>query len=154
SSDLSRLGKQVFELEDIHKSIGEKVLFSAFSTIVQKGMQIGIVGPNGAGKTTLLNILAGLDEDYSGILKVGQTVKIAYFKQTDERLNRDIRVIDFLREESELARQKDGTVVSVTQLLEQFLFPSATHGKKVFKLSGGEQKRLYLLKLLVHQPNV
>ncbi|WP_419790749.1 ABC-F family ATP-binding cassette domain-containing protein [Staphylococcus chromogenes] len=150
----SRLGKQVFELEDIHKSIGEKVLFSAFSTIVQKGMQIGIVGPNGAGKTTLLNILAGLDEDYSGILKVGQTVKIAYFKQTDERLNRDIRVIDFLREESELARQKDGTVVSVTQLLEQFLFPSATHGKKVFKLSGGEQKRLYLLKLLVHQPNV
>lgn len=150
----SRLGKQVFELEDIHKSIGEKVLFSAFSTIVQKGMQIGIVGPNGAGKTTLLNILAGLDEDYTGILKVGQTVKIAYFKQTDERLNRDIRVIDFLREESELARQKDGTVVSVTQLLEQFLFPSATHGKKVFKLSGGEQKRLYLLKLLVHQPNV
>ena len=150
----SRLGKQVFELEDIHKSIGEKVLFSSFSTIVQKGMQIGIVGPNGAGKTTLLNMLAGMDDDFSGSLKVGQTVKIAYFKQTDERLNRDVRVIDFLREESEIARQKDGTIVSVTQLLEQFLFPSVTHGKKVFKLSGGEQKRLYLLKLLVHQPNV
>ncbi|UEX89772.1 ABC-F family ATP-binding cassette domain-containing protein [Staphylococcus ratti] len=150
----SRLGKQVFELENISKSIGEKCLFRDFSTIVQKGMQIGIVGPNGAGKTTLLNILAGLDSDFNGTLKVGQTVKIAYFKQTDERLNRDIRVIDFLREESELARQKDGTLVSVTQLLEQFLFPSATHGKKVYKLSGGEQKRLYLLKLLVHQPNV
>lgn len=150
----SRLGKQVFELENVSKSIGEKCLFHDFSTIVQKGMQIGIVGPNGAGKTTLLNILAGLDSDFNGTLKVGQTVKIAYFKQTDERLNRDIRVIDFLREESELARQKDGTMVSVTQLLEQFLFPSATHGKKVYKLSGGEQKRLYLLKLLVHQPNV
>lgn len=79
---------------------------------------------------------------------------MAYFKQTDERLNRDVRVIDFLREESELARQKDGTTVSITQLLERFLFPSVTHGKKVYKLSGGEQKRLYLLKLLVHQPNV
>ncbi|MGV3274910.1 ABC-F family ATP-binding cassette domain-containing protein [Staphylococcus sp. 11261D007BR] len=150
----SRLGKQVFELENITKRMNGKTLLNDITTIIQKGMRIGIVGPNGAGKTTLLNILAGLDQDYDGVLKVGQTVKIAYFKQTDERLNDDVRVIDFLREESELAYQKDGTRVSVTQLLEQFLFPSATHGKKVYKLSGGEQKRLYLLRLLVHQPNV
>ena len=112
------------------------------------------MGPNGAGKTTLLNILNGDDQSFEGVLKVGQTVKIAYFKQTEERMDRDIRMIDYLREESEVAKEKDGTAVSVTQLLERFLFPSTTHGKKVYKLSGGEQKRLYLLKLLVHQPNV
>ncbi|MBA8779097.1 ABC-F family ATP-binding cassette domain-containing protein [Staphylococcus schleiferi subsp. coagulans] len=150
----SRLGKQVFELENVTKVINQRTLFENITTLIQKGAQIGIVGPNGAGKTTLLNILAGEDTAYEGVVKVGQTVKIAYFKQTDERLNRDIRMIDFLREESELARQKDGTTISITQLLERFLFPSATHGKKVYKLSGGEQKRLYLLKLLVHQPNV
>lgn len=150
----SRLGKQVFELEDLTKQIADKTLFEHVTQIIQNGQQIGIVGPNGAGKTTLLNILAGEDTDYSEVVKIGQTVKTAYFKQTDERLDRDIRVIDFLREESEVAKEKDGTTVSVTQLLERFLFPSATHGKKVYKLSGGEQKRLYLLRLLVHQPNV
>ncbi|ARJ51252.1 ABC-F family ATP-binding cassette domain-containing protein [Staphylococcus lutrae] len=150
----SRLGKQVFELEEVTKRIDTQTLFENVTTLIQNGVQIGIVGENGVGKTTMLNILAGEDTDYEGVVKVGQTVKIAYFKQTDERLHRDIRMIDFLREESELARQKDGTTVSVTQLLERFLFPSATHGKKIYKLSGGEQKRLYLLKLLVHQPNV
>lgn len=150
----SRLGKQVFELEQVGKTIKGRTLFDGLTTIIQKGVQIGIVGENGAGKTTLLNILAGEDTDFSGVLKVGQTVKVAYFKQTDERLNQDVRMIDFLREEQEVAKQKDGTTVSVTQLLEQFLFPTQTHGKKVYKLSGGEQKRLYLLRLLVHQPNV
>ncbi|MEN1893884.1 ABC-F family ATP-binding cassette domain-containing protein [Staphylococcus nepalensis] len=150
----SRLGKQVFELEDISKCIGNKTLFEHITEIIKNGQQIGIVGPNGAGKTTLLNILNGDDQSFEGVLKVGQTVKIAYFKQTEERMDRDIRMIDYLREESEVAKEKDGTAVSVTQLLESFLFPSTTHGKKVYKLSGGEQKRLYLLKLLVHQPNV
>jgi len=150
----SRLGKQVFELEDISKCIGNKTLFEHITEIIKNGQQIGIVGPNGAGKTTLLNILNGDDQSFEGVLKVGQTVKIAYFKQTEERMDRDIRMIDYLREESEVAKEKDGTAVSVTQLLERFLFPSTTHGKKVYKLSGGEQKRLYLLKLLVHQPNV
>lgn len=150
----SRLGKQVFELENVSKHIGDKVLFEHITEIIQNGQQIGIVGPNGAGKTTLLNILNGDDQAFEGALKVGQTVKIAYFRQTEARLDRDIRMIDYLREESEVAKEKDGTAVSVTQLLERFLFPSATHGKKVYKLSGGEQKRLYLLKLLVHQPNV
>lgn len=150
----SRLGKQVFELDHLTKKIQNKILFKDVTEIIQSGQRIGIVGPNGAGKTTMLNILNQDDTDYSGELKVGQTVKIAYFKQTEETLDRDIRMIDYLREESEVAKEKDGTSVSVTQLLERFLFPSATHGKKIYKLSGGEQKRLYLLKLLVHQPNV
>ena len=150
----SRLGKQVFELDEVTKQINNKVLFDSITEVIQNGQQIGVVGPNGAGKTTLLNILSGEDDNFTGELKIGQTVKVAYFKQTDERLDRDIRMIDYLREESETAKEKDGTTVSVTQLLERFLFPSATHGKKLLKLSGGEQKRLYLLKLLVHQPNV
>ena len=150
----SRLGKQVFELDGLTKRINQKTLFEDITQIIQSGQQIGIVGPNGAGKTTLLNILNGEDKDFEGELKIGQTVKVAYFKQTEERLDRDIRMIDYLREESEVAKEKDGTSVSITQLLERFLFPSATHGKKIYKLSGGEQKRLYLLRLLVHQPNV
>ena len=150
----SRLGKQVYELKNLSKSINNKVLFEDVTEIIQSGRRIGIVGPNGAGKTTLLNILSNEDQDYEGELKIGQTVKVAYFKQTEETLDRDIRVIDYLREESEMAKEKDGTSISVTQLLERFLFPSGTHGKKVYKLSGGEQKRLYLLRLLVHKPNV
>lgn len=150
----SRLGKQVYELEKLSKQINGRTLFEDITKIIQSGQLIGIVGPNGAGKTTLLNILSGEDNDYTGTLKIGQTVKVAYFKQTEETLDRDIRMIDYLREESEVAKEKDGTSISVTQLLERFLFPSSTHGKKIYKLSGGEQKRLYLLRLLVHQPNV
>ena len=150
----SRLGKQVYELEQLSKQINGRTLFEDITEIIQSGQRIGIVGPNGAGKTTLLNILSGEENDYTGTLKIGQTVKVAYFKQTEETLDRDIRMIDYLREESEVAKEKDGTSISVTQLLERFLFPSSTHGKKIYKLSGGEQKRLYLLRLLVHQPNV
>ncbi|MEK5170213.1 MULTISPECIES: ABC-F family ATP-binding cassette domain-containing protein [Staphylococcus] len=150
----SRLGKQVYELDHVTKSIKDRVLFKDITEIIQSGQHIGVVGPNGAGKTTLLNILSNEDHDFDGELKIGQTVKVAYFKQTEETLNRDIRMIDYLREESEVAKEKDGTSISVTQLLERFLFPSSTHGKKIYKLSGGEQKRLYLLRLLVHKPNV
>ncbi|PTH10933.1 ABC transporter ATP-binding protein [Staphylococcus capitis] len=150
----SRLGKQVYELDHVTKSIKDRVLFKDITEIIQSGQRIGVVGPNGAGKTTLLNILSNEDHDFDGELKIGQTVKVAYFKQTEETLNREIRMIDYLREESEVAKEKDGTSISVTQLLERFLFPSSTHGKKIYKLSGGEQKRLYLLRLLVHKPNV
>lgn len=150
----SRLGKQVYELNHVTKSIQDRVLFKDITEIIQSGQRIGVVGPNGAGKTTLLNILSNEDHEFEGELKIGQTVKVAYFKQTEETLNRDIRMIDYLREESEVAKEKDGTSISVTQLLERFLFPSSTHGKKIYKLSGGEQKRLYLLRLLVHKPNV
>nr|WP_285835489.1 ABC-F family ATP-binding cassette domain-containing protein [Staphylococcus capitis] len=150
----SRLGKQVYELNHVTKSIQDRVLFKDITEIIQSGQCIGVVGPNGAGKTTLLNILSNEDHEFEGELKIGQTVKVAYFKQTEETLDRDIRMIDYLREESEVAKEKDGTSISVTQLLERFLFPSSTHGKKIYKLSGGEQKRLYLLRLLVHKPNV
>lgn len=150
----SRLGKQVYELDHVTKSIQDRVLFKDITEIIQSGQRIGVVGPNGAGKTTLLNILSNYDHEFEGELKIGQTVKVAYFKQTEETLDRDIRMIDYLREESEVAKEKDGTSISVTQLLERFLFPSSTHGKKIYKLSGGEQKRLYLLRLLVHKPNV
>lgn len=136
----SRLGKQVYELDHVTKSIKDRVLFKDITEIIQSGQRIGVVGPNGAGKTTLLNILSNEDHDFDGELKIGQTVKVAYFKQTEETLNRDIRMIDYLREESEVAKEKDGTSISVTQLLERFLFPSSTHGKKIYKLSGGEQK--------------
>lgn len=150
----SRLGKQVYELNHVTKSIQDRVLFKDITEIIQSGQRIGVVGPNGAGKTTLLNILSNEDHEFEGELEIGQTVKVAYFKQTEETLDRDIRMIDYLREESEVAKEKDGTSISVTQLLERFLFPSSTHGKKIYKLSGGEQKRLYLLRLLVHKPNV
>lgn len=150
----SRLGKQVYELNHVTKSIQDRVLFKDITEIIQSGQRIGVVGPNGSGKTTLLNILSNEDHEFEGELKIGQTVKVAYFKQTEETLDRDIRMIDYLREESEVAKEKDGTSISVTQLLERFLFPSSTHGKKIYKLSGGEQKRLYLLRLLVHKPNV
>ena len=119
----SRLGKQVYELKNLSKSINNKVLFEGVTEIIQSSRRIGIVGPR---KTTLLNILSNEDQDYEGELKIGQTVKVAYFKQTEETLERDIRVIDYLREESEMAKEKDGTSISVTQLLERFLFPSAT----------------------------
>ena len=129
----------MYELEKLSKQINGRTLFEDITEIIQSGQLIGIVGPNGAGKTTLLNILSGEDNDYTGTLKIGQTVKVAYFKQTEETLDRDIRMIDYLREESEVAKEKDGTSISVTQLLERFLFPSSTHGKKIYKLSGGEQ---------------
>ncbi len=86
----------MFELEDLSKAINDKVLFEHLTEIIQKGERIGVVGPNGAGKTTLLNILSGEDQQFEGKLKTGQTVKVAYFKQTDETLDRDIRMIDYL----------------------------------------------------------
>src|SRR5699024_10009015 len=90
----SRFGKQVFELDEVTKQINNKVLFDSITEVIQNGQQIGVVRPNGAGKTTLLNILSGEDDNFTGELKIGQTVKVAYFKQTDERLDRDIRMID------------------------------------------------------------
>lgn len=102
----SRLGKQVFEFDALTKRINDKTLFEDITQIIQSGQQIGIVGPNGAGKTTLLNILSGEDQAFEGNLKIGQTVKVAYFKQSEERLDRDVRMIDYLREESEVAKEK------------------------------------------------
>ncbi|TDM03649.1 ABC-F family ATP-binding cassette domain-containing protein [Macrococcus carouselicus] len=149
-----RLGKQVFELEHIGMTLGENRLFSGFSAIVQTTDRIGIVGENGTGKSTLLNILSQQLTDYDGTLKVGQTVKIGYYQQSYAKMNEEMRIIDFLREKAEEATQKDGTKISVTQLLERFLFPSSMHGTLIHRLSGGEKKRLYLLSILIEGPNV
>lgn len=148
-----RLGKQVFEMENLSKAYPSKVLIEDFSVIVQTTDRIGIVGENGSGKSTLLNILSG-ETDYSGELKIGQTVKIGYYKQALTEMDEDLRMIDFLRLVQEEAVQSDGQKISITQLLERFLFPSQTHGTLVRSLSGGEKKRLYLLSILIQGPNV
>ncbi len=149
-----RLGKQVFELEDVGIAFGDRTLFDGLTTIVQTTDRIGIVGENGSGKSTLLNILAMELKHSRGNLKVGQTVKVGYYKQSNARMNEQLRVIDFLREKAEEATQSDGSKISVTQLLERFLFPSSMHGTLIHRLSGGEKKRLYLLSILIEGPNV
>lgn len=137
-----RLGKQVFELENIGIRMGEKELFNGLTTIVQTTDRIGIVGENGSGKSTLLNILSAHLTDYTGTLKTGQTVKIGYYQQSYAKMNEEMRIIDFLREKAEEATQKDGTKISVTQLLERFLFPSSMHGTLIHRLSWGEEATL------------
>ncbi|MCE4955879.1 ABC-F family ATP-binding cassette domain-containing protein [Macrococcoides caseolyticum] len=149
-----RLGKQVFEFESLGMKFSDKVLFQDFSTIVQTTDRIGIVGQNGTGKSTLLNIIARILKPTYGKMVTGQTVKIGYYKQDDMKLNQDLRVIDFLREKAEAATTATGEKISVTQLLERFLFPSNMHGTYIHRLSGGERKRLYLLSILIEGPNV
>lgn len=149
-----RLGKQVYELKDIGMSFHNRKLFEHFSTIIQTTDRIGIVGANGTGKSTLLNILSHTLDSFDGELKTGLTVKVGYYRQTDAKFNENMRMIDFLREKAEEAVQTDGSKISVTQLLERFLFPSSTHGTQINRLSGGEKKRLYLLSILIEGPNV
>lgn len=152
--DSSRLGKRVFQLEDVSLEVGEKTILEHFSHIFQANDRIGIVGKNGSGKTTFLRMLAGHLEPASGILTVGETVKIGYYRQIMEPFPEDKRVINYLQEIAEEAQAADGTRVSVTELLETFLFPREMHGSLIRTLSGGERRRLYLLKLLMNQPNV
>lgn len=149
-----RLGKQVFEFVDIGMQFNGQVLYKNFNTIVQTSSRIGIVGQNGTGKSTLLNIISKQLTPSTGEMITGQTVKIGYYKQEEMKLNERMRVIDFLREIQETAKTADGTKISVTQLLERFLFPSHMHGTYIERLSGGERKRLYLLSLLIQGPNV
>lgn len=150
----SRLGKRVFNLENIHLSAGEKIIMENFSHIFQSEDRIGIVGKNGSGKTTFLKLLAGEKEPDSGELMVGETVRIGYYRQIMEPFPEDKRVINYLQEVAEEAKRTDGTTISVPDLLETFLFPRETHGSLIRSLSGGEKRRLYLLKLLMKQPNV
>ncbi|PTQ84437.1 ATP-binding cassette subfamily F protein uup [Trichococcus patagoniensis] len=152
--DGSRLGKRVFNLEHISLFAGDKQVLNDFSYIFQSNDRIGIVGKNGAGKTTLLNMLAGEIEIAGGNLIIGETVKIAYYKQLSEVLPDDKRVINYLQEIAEEVKLSDGIVVSVKEMLETFLFPRETHGSLISSLSGGEKRRLYLLKLLMTKPNV
>ncbi|WP_407370543.1 ABC-F family ATP-binding cassette domain-containing protein [Carnobacterium sp.] len=150
----SRLGKRVFELKDASLNLGGKVILDHFNMLIQTKDRIGISGENGAGKSTFLNALAGRFPLDSGEIVVGETVKIAYFTQVIEEMNPNKRVISYLQEVGEEVETTNGERISVTNLLEQFLFERHTHGTLIGKLSGGEKRRLYLLKLLMQQPNV
>ncbi|MCL2677188.1 MAG: ABC-F family ATP-binding cassette domain-containing protein [Streptococcaceae bacterium] len=149
-----RLGKKVIAFENAGFSYSDKSIFSDFNLLVQGHSRIGIVGDNGAGKSTLLNIINGELSLQSGRLDIGETVNIGYFSQDIRGLDEEKRVINFLEEVASAAHNKSGENISIVNLLEQFLFPRSTHGVQIAKLSGGEKKRLYLLKILLAQPNV
>ncbi|MFE7062322.1 ABC-F family ATP-binding cassette domain-containing protein [Sutcliffiella sp. NPDC057660] len=149
-----RLGKKVMELEGVSLHYGEKVILDHVDLLVKQKDRIGIVGPNGVGKSSLLNVLAGRIQPDSGELDTGVTVRIGYYTQEQEEMNLEQRMIDYVKEEAEVLKSEDGTQTSASQLLERFLFPSHSHGTPIKKLSGGERKRLYLLRILMSQPNV
>lgn len=150
----TRLGKEVIKMKDANLSIGGQTILKDFNILVQPNERIGISGENGAGKTSLLNVIAGRLKLDSGIIKIGETVKMAYYTQLTEPIPEDKRVISYLNEIGQQVTDKNGQKISVTELLEQFLFPRFMHGTLIRKLSGGEKRRLYLLKLLMQQPNV
>ncbi|WDW10881.1 ABC-F family ATP-binding cassette domain-containing protein [Priestia aryabhattai] len=150
----SRLGKKVFELKDVSKTYENKIILSDVTHIVKKQDRIGIVGKNGSGKSTLLNMIAGRIEPDSGEIDRGQTVKVAYYTQESDDMDLNQRMLDYIKESAEVVHTTDGKMISASQMLERFLFPSHTHGTPIQKLSGGERRRLYLLKLLMTSPNV
>lgn len=150
----TRLGKKVMELNDVEKSYGGHKLLDEFSRLIIPGDRIGIIGPNGAGKTTLLNIMAGRTNPDKGEIEVGQTVKIGYYTQGEEELDESMRMIDYIKEVAEVIHAKDGTVITAEQMLERFLFSRSEQWNYISKLSGGEKRRLYLLKVLMREPNV
>ena len=149
----SRLGKKTIELQGISKSFGDKKLIEDFTYIFLKLDRIGIVGGNGAGKSTLLKLINGLETLDAGTIEIGPTVKIGYFAQECEVMNPNDRVIDYIREVAEYIETSDGRM-SASQLLERFLFTGSMQYSNIEKLSGGERRRLYLLKILMEAPNV
>ncbi|MEK4761235.1 ABC-F family ATP-binding cassette domain-containing protein [Viridibacillus sp. FSL E2-0187] len=150
----SRLGKKVLEAESVTKSFGERHIIKDFSFLLQQGDRIGIIGANGAGKSTLLKMLAGEITPDQGRIEVGSTVRIAHFTQQLPQMNDNQRMIEYIRESANDIQDSEGEHHSAASMLERFLFPLHTHGTPIGKLSGGERKRLYLLKLLMEQPNV
>ena len=151
--ETSRIGKKVIEFQNVDFAYDQKPILSQFSLLIQNKDRIGIVGDNGVGKSTLLNLIAGKLQPQAGQLIIGDTVRVAYFSQQIEGLDESKRVINYLQEVAEEVKIGGGTT-SIAELLEQFLFPRSTHGTLINKLSGGEKKRLYLLKLLLEKPNV
>ncbi|MFI3070757.1 ABC-F family ATP-binding cassette domain-containing protein [Streptococcus suis] len=151
--ETSRIGKKVINFENVSFSYPDKLILKDFNLLIQNKDRIGIVGDNGKGKSTLLNLIAGDLQADSGKVDIGETIRIGYFSQTIKGLDESKRVINFLQEVAEEAKTTSG-MVSIAELLEQFLFPRNTHGTLIEKLSGGEKKRLYLLKILLQRPNV
>ena len=151
--ETSRIGKKVIEFQNVDFAYDYKPILTQFSLLIQNKDRIGIVGDNGVGKSTLLNLIAGKLQPQAGQLIIGETVRVAYFSQQIEGLDESKRVINYLQEVAEEVKIGSGTT-SIAELLEQFLFPRSTHGTLIEKLSGGEKKRLYLLKLLLEKPNV
>ena len=151
--ETSRIGKKVIEFQNVDFAYNQKPILSQLSLLIQNKDRIGIVGDNGVGKSTLLNLIAGKLQPQDGQLIIGETVRVAYFSQQIEGLDESKRVINYLQEVAEEVKIGRGTT-SIAELLEQFLFPRPTHGTLIEKLSGGEKKRLYLLKLLLEKPNV
>lgn len=148
-----RLGKKIIELDSVSKSFEDKLLIEDFSYFIERNSRIGIVGSNGSGKSTLLNMISGRLVPDKGRVIVGDTVSIGYFSQHSEELDQESRVIDYIRNISEVVRTPDGEVTA-TKLLERFLFTPDQQWTYVKKLSGGEQRRLYLLSILIAAPNV
>ena len=149
----SRLGRTTVELSGICKAYGDKVLIKDYTYFFLKNDRIGYIGPNGSGKSTLMKIIAGWEKPDSGTVEIGQTVKIGYFSQENEDMDTSLKVIDYIRNVAEYVQTKDGSI-SASQMLERFLFPPSVQYTVIQKLSGGERRRLYLLKILMSAPNV
>ncbi|WP_094605136.1 Energy-dependent translational throttle protein EttA [Sporomusa silvacetica DSM 10669] len=150
----SRLGRKIIELEHINQEFDGKTLIEDFNYIVLKNDRVGIIGPNGSGKSTLLNLITGRLTAGSGQVEIGQTVKIGYFSQESSEMNQDLRVIEYIKEEAHFLPTADGGTISAGQLLERFLFPPSLQWTPIAKLSGGEKRRLFLLRILISAPNV
>jgi len=150
----SRLGKKVIELEHINKAYNEKKVVHDFSYVLLRNDRVGIVGPNGSGKSTLINIIGGKIQPDSGNMEVGETVKIGIFSQETYHMDDNLRVIEYIREGAEYLTTSEGDKISASQMLERFLFPSALQWSLISKLSGGEKRRLHLLRVLMESPNV
>ena len=149
----ARMGRKTVELHHISKRYGEKVLIDDFDYIVLKNQRLGIIGPNGCGKSTLIKIIAGLIEPDSGSVEIGETIQLGYFAQEVPDMNTEQRVIDYIKDVAEYLPTKDGKI-SASQMLERFLFTPEMQYAPVSKLSGGEKKRLYLLKVIFTGANV
>ncbi|MDM8213742.1 ABC-F family ATP-binding cassette domain-containing protein [Enterococcus hirae] len=149
-----RLGKKVLQLKKASLELGGKILFQHLDLLIQRDERLGVTGRNGAGKSSLLNVLAGLVPLTAGIYEIGETVRIAYYTQQNEAMDPEMRLIEYLQEAAATVKSAGGEIISATDMLERFLFPRAMHGVKIDRLSGGEQRRLYLLRLLIQQPNV
>lgn len=150
----SRLGKKILELDNISKDFGDKVIIKDFSHIFTKEERIGVIGNNGMGKSTLLNIISGRLSPDKGEVTQGETVKIGYFTQENIELDGTMRVIEYIKEIAEYITTNDGSKITASQMLENFLFDGTMQHSFISKLSGGEKRRLYLLRILMEAPNV